>query len=147
MTNGGATAPPFTYGLDLSELAPFRVDALDLLVGSADRIGSAHLARGDLREHLRDQELAEHLRERGVRVARIPRIDGVLLRDRREDLVLAAGLMRVRRRKLLDPLEGKSSRERREVVELRRDERVLVVDFEVGHELLGRRDVLGELPD
>src|SRR5256885_1443781 len=74
-------------------------------------------------------------------------VERVLVRDRREDLIVATRRVRVARRKLLDPLERKRSRERREVVELRRHERVLVVDLEVGHELLRRRNVLRELPD
>src|SRR5439155_1318063 len=48
---------------------------------------------------------------------------------------------------LAELLKRERAREAREVVELRRQERVLVVDLEVGEELLRRGFVLGELPD
>src|SRR6266511_5066207 len=75
------------------------------------------------------------------------RVRRVLLGDRREDAVLAHGLVLVLRDRLADLLERVRTWEAREVVELRRQERVLVADLEIGEELLRRRLVRSELPD
>src|SRR5438477_269973 len=137
---------PFSC-LDLPELAPFRVDVLHVVVRGVDRVLGAHLLLRHLSEHLRDHELAEHLAERRIGVAGMARVRGVFLRDRREDAVLAERLVLVLRHGLADLLERERPREAREVVELRGQERVLVVDLEVGEELLRPGLVLGELPD
>src|SRR5205823_9830518 len=77
----------------------------------------------------------------------IPGVDGVLLGNRRQDLVLAVRLVRVLAGELLDLRERIRAGERREVVELRREERVLVVDLQISEELLRRSLVRRELPD
>src|SRR6266511_3323747 len=79
--------------------------------------------------------------------ANISGIRRVLLCNRREDAVLAHRLVLVLRDELSDLLERDRSREAGEVVELRRDESIPVVDLEVGEELLRGCLVLRELPD
>src|SRR5438105_15964901 len=48
---GGTMGSPTR--LDLAQLAPFRVDLLDVVVGGVDRLLRGHLLLRDLREHLR----------------------------------------------------------------------------------------------
>src|SRR5262249_22770491 len=81
--------PRPAFSSDLPQLAPLGVDGADLTVGGVHRLRRGHLLLCDLREHLRNHELAEHLAERRVGVAGISRVRRVLLRDRREDAVLA----------------------------------------------------------